>query len=82
MCAARMGHSSVVELLLSKGADPNLRDNVSHLISGWCCCGEACIIHYRLGKLRMIMLSSMDALKSVKYYQISKYGLNQDYRKL
>ena len=42
MCAARMGHSSVVELLLSKGADPNLRDIVSHLISGWCCveCGH------------------------------------------
>ena len=37
MCAAEKGHSSIVELLLSKGADPNLRDNVSHLISGWCC---------------------------------------------
>ena len=37
MCAAMKRHSSVVELLLSKGADPNLRDIVSHLISGWCC---------------------------------------------
>ena len=34
MLAAYNGHSSIVELLLSKGADPNLRDNVSHLISG------------------------------------------------
>ena len=37
MCAAKKGHSSIVELLLSKGADPNLRNNVSHLISGLCC---------------------------------------------
>ena len=37
MCAAHEGHSSIVELLLSKGADPNLRNIVSHLISGWCC---------------------------------------------
>ena len=37
MGASKNGHSSIVELLLSKGADPNLRNNVSHLISGWCC---------------------------------------------
>ena len=41
MCAAYNGHGSIVELLLSKGADPNLRNNVSHLISGWCC-DECC----------------------------------------
>ena len=37
MWAAYKGHGSIVELLLSKGADPNLRDNVSQLISEWCC---------------------------------------------
>ena len=36
MCAAKKGHSSIVELLLSKGADPNLSNNVSHLIREWC----------------------------------------------
>ena len=65
--AAMLGHSFLVELLFSKGADPNLRDNVSHLITRWCC-DKVCIIHCRLGKLRMIMLASMDILKSVIYY--------------
>ena len=37
MGAVILGQGSTVELLLSKGADPTLRDNVSHLISGWCC---------------------------------------------
>ena len=44
MLAAWQGHSSIVELLLSKGADPNLRNNVSHLISGQCCI-ECCILN-------------------------------------
>ena len=34
MSAAMDGHDSVVELLLSRGADPNLRDNVSHFLTG------------------------------------------------
>ena len=33
MCAAYGGHDSVVELLLSRGADPNLRNNVSHFLT-------------------------------------------------
>ena len=37
MSAAYKGHSSIVELLLSEGADSNLRNNVRHLISVWCC---------------------------------------------
>ena len=34
MWAAKKGHRSIVALLLCKGADPNLRNNVSHLVSG------------------------------------------------
>ena len=37
MYAAMTGHGPIVELLLSNGADPNLRDNVSHTIRVCCC---------------------------------------------
>ena len=69
MMAARWGHSSVVELLLSKGADPNLRDKVSHLILRLCC-GEVCgLIHCRPGEMHTTTLASRDTLKSVKNSQ-------------